>query len=156
MIRLRLMNEAEYANFARNSLVQYAAEKSKGEGLSAEEGRAVAEKQWAEILPDGQRTKDQYFFQALDENDSVVGHAWLALKKRARGPLAFIYDIEISASQRGKGLGRTLMQALETEASRLGAYAIALHVFGHNTTARALYESLNYRVTNVNMEKELP
>ena len=46
---------------------------------------------------------------------------------------------------RDRGYGRDLMLAAEHEAARLGADSIGLHVFGFNTSAITLYESLGYR-----------
>ena len=46
-------------------------------------------------------------------------------------------------------------QAAEAEVRRLGLYGIGLHVFGHNSGARLLYERLGYRTTNINMFKSL-
>ena len=39
--------------------------------------------------------------------------------------------------------------------SRQGLETLALHVFGHNPGARALYEKLGYEITNINMAKHL-
>ena len=47
------------------------------------------------------------------------------------------------------------MRLAEDEARRNGLHAIALNVFGHNAIARALYASLGYRETSVQMRKEL-
>jgi ribosomal protein S18 acetylase RimI-like enzyme len=38
----------------------------------------------------------------------------------------------------------------------MGLRAIGLHVFNQNTSAQALYRSLGYEVTSVNMLKHLP
>jgi ribosomal protein S18 acetylase RimI-like enzyme len=37
----------------------------------------------------------------------------------------------------------------------MGLAGIALHVFGHNQSARALYEKLGYAPTNLNLYKPL-
>jgi hypothetical protein len=58
---------------------------------------------------------------------------------------AFLYDIELAPATRGRGLGRATMLAAEDAARELGADRIRLNVFGHNTAARRLYESLGYR-----------
>jgi RimJ/RimL family protein N-acetyltransferase len=47
------------------------------------------------------------------------------------------------------------MTKLEGEAKRLGLDRIGLHVFGHNSAARPLYEKLGYVPTNINMVKHL-
>ena len=53
---------------------------------------------------------------------------------------------------------RTLIDretALEDHARVQSIKAIALHVFGHNTAARALYEKMGYEFTNINMVKKV-
>ena len=45
--------------------------------------------------------------------------------------------------------------AVETRVRELGLGAIALHVFGHNAPARALYASLGYEPTNLHLLKKL-
>jgi len=47
------------------------------------------------------------------------------------------------------------MLALETTVRPLGARRIDLNVFGDNTVAVRLYESLGYKPTAMNMRKEL-
>jgi ribosomal protein S18 acetylase RimI-like enzyme len=47
------------------------------------------------------------------------------------------------------------MRAAEDEARRLGVDTIRLHVFGHNTRARPLYDKLGYEPTNIMMSKTL-
>lgn len=68
---------------------------------------------------------------------------------------AFVYDVEVDAAARGKGYGRGLMLAAEPYARDRGAGVLKLHVFGSNTVARGLYESLGYETTNVSMAKPL-
>ena len=64
-------------------------------------------------------------------------------------------DIVIDEPYRRRGYGQAAMLALEDSVRSLGLRGIALHVFGHNTAARALYERLGYTVTNINMAKRL-
>jgi ribosomal protein S18 acetylase RimI-like enzyme len=47
------------------------------------------------------------------------------------------------------------MKAIEIIAKQLGLTRLGLHVFGHNEIARNLYETLEYRETNIRMEKSL-
>ena len=79
---------------------------------------------------------------------------WVALD-RGRPGEAWIYDIEVNPEHRGKGYGRALLLVAEQEAARHGSTAIGLNVFGTNTVARSLYESAGYRITALNMRKEL-
>lgn len=70
-------------------------------------------------------------------------------------PRAFIFNIEIDPRFRRRGYAMQAMTRLEDEARRMGLDSIGLHVFGHNTAARPLYEKLGYVATNINMSKRL-
>jgi ribosomal protein S18 acetylase RimI-like enzyme len=78
---------------------------------------------------------------------------WFALKERAGTQIAHLYNIEISPGHQHQGHAQRALRALEKEVQRLGLSGIALHVFGHNTSAQALYTKLGYVPTNINMFK---
>jgi ribosomal protein S18 acetylase RimI-like enzyme len=80
---------------------------------------------------------------------------WFAERGVPEPPHAFIYNIEIDETQRGKGYGKATMLALESEVRALGLHRIGLHVFGHNETAIRLYERSGYHTTNILMAKDL-
>ncbi len=61
----------------------------------------------------------------------------------------------IDPAHRGRGLGRAAMVLAEEAARSQGASELGLNVFGPNTVARRLYESLGYETTAVNMRKPL-
>lgn len=52
----------------------------------------------------------------------------------------------VADEARGRGVGRTLIRAVLDEARRRGALRVTLRVLGHNTPARALYESEGFLV----------
>lgn len=90
----------------------------------------------------------------LDDSDAPVGVLWIA-PLRDRPGSAFVYDIEIAEEHRGKGLGRAAMRAAEQTVSAAGFDSIGLSVFGYNTAARNLYDSLGYEVVATQMIKTL-
>jgi ribosomal protein S18 acetylase RimI-like enzyme len=59
------------------------------------------------------------------------------------------YDVEVAEDARGRGLGRRLMERAEDEGHRRDGTALGLNVFGPNTRARRLYESLGYEPTSI-------
>ncbi|WP_346426683.1 GNAT family N-acetyltransferase [Streptomyces sp. YIM 130001] len=61
----------------------------------------------------------------------------------------------IDADQRGQGFGRAAMVLGEEYARAQGAHTLGLSVFGFNTGARGLYESLGYETTSVKLHKRL-
>ena len=54
-----------------------------------------------------------------------------------------------------RGHARRALLAAEQVIAAAGLPGMGLHVFGFNTGAQALYASLGYAVTNVNMFKPL-
>ena len=61
-----------------------------------------------------------------------------------------------SAQHQRQGHGRAAFQALEARVQALGLGSIGLHVFAQNVGAQALYRSLGFGVTGLNMLKPLP
>lgn len=80
---------------------------------------------------------------------------WLAVRIEALRPLGFIYDFMIYQEFRRRGYGEQAFIQLEEKAKELGLDKIALHVFGHNKAAIALYQKVGYEITDLHMEKKL-
>jgi GNAT superfamily N-acetyltransferase len=59
----------------------------------------------------------------------------------------YVQDIYVSASLRGTGLGRKLMQAVTDTARNWGATYCKLSVYGDNDSAIAFYKRLGFRVS---------
>lgn len=117
------------------------------------EGKALEE--FDRIASEGQATPGHGFHQILNEAGTTVGSAWVApAEEIGRGAL-FFYNLVIEPEFRGRGYGRASMAAVERLALGLGYDAIWLHVFGDNTVARRLYESIGYVETDVSMLKSL-
>jgi len=55
-----------------------------------------------------------------------------------------IHDFAVAPGWRGRGIGRSLMQAIETEALRLGCCKMTLEVLEGNRAALALYSSVGF------------
>ena len=66
-----------------------------------------------------------------------------------------MYDIAVHPGHQRQGHATRAFAALEDEVRRRGLAGIALHVFGHNAGAQALYCRLGYQTTNINMFKPL-
>lgn len=86
-----------------------------------------------------------YYLVALD--GEVEGYGGL-LAPRASGQ-ADIQTIAVVESARGMGLGRTLMNALLSEARTRGADEVFLEVRADNPTAQHLYESLGFEAIDL-------
>ena len=68
---------------------------------------------------------------------------------------AYVRDIAVTASQRGKGLGKRLLDACEQCASKAGAERLRISVLSQNLGARQLYTSFGFVERITEMEKAL-
>jgi ribosomal protein S18 acetylase RimI-like enzyme len=66
-------------------------------------------------------------------------------------PFINIHDIIVENNFRGKGIGRTLMNAIVQKAKALDCAKITLEVRGDNVIAQKLYKSLGFGDTNPKM-----
>lgn len=157
-LRLVPMTAERFPAFVDHSRQGFARQQvESGTAGPAEAGRH-AQEQIRRLLPHGLETPGQHLWTVHDGPDEV-GHLWLHVRAQDGGPAgakeAFVYDVEVHAQARGRGLGRATMLAAEAEARRLGATTIRLNVFGHNVAARRLYDGLGYEVTAALMRKPL-
>ena len=153
-LSLRPMTDDEFAVYREQMVDGYAVDVARSKGLSAEDGRADAERQTSALLPDGRATAGQLLFLAVDDG-AAVGTLWLSTTAPTGIDAGWIYDVEIDASHRGKGYGREVMLLAEQQCRQLGLTSLCLNVFGPNLVARRLYESLGYEITSQTMAKPL-
>lgn len=78
--------------------------------------------------------------------ESYVGllNAFEGFSTFACQPLLNIHDVIVTETERGRGIGKQLMQAAEALARELGCCKLTLEVLEGNSKARAAYESLGY------------
>ena len=76
----------------------------------------------------------------------VVGLAtcFVGFSTFAARPIINIHDLCVLAPNRGQGIGRALLQAVEHAAVQRGCAKVTLEVLEHNRPARSLYESLGF------------
>lgn len=84
-----------------------------------------------------------------------VGIVWLGPSLNGDETERYLYNIEIDAPHRRRGLGRAAMRAAEAWTRADGATQLALNVFGFNDVARSLYDSLGYEVAATSMRRTL-
>ncbi len=156
MLTLSPMTQAEFKPYYDMAVADYAQEHVRGGRWSAEEAPEASAREFEGLLPNGLQTPGNHFFSlCADDVDESVGMLWFAERTEGGQRIAFIYDIRIAPAFQRRGYASQAIQALEEETARLGLIAISLHVFGHNHAARALYEKLNFEVTNVIMRKSV-
>jgi ribosomal protein S18 acetylase RimI-like enzyme len=147
------MDAAAYAAWLAIIVPEYAAEKVANGTWPEAEALARSSDSIAALLPHGRATPEHYLYVLMSGGGTPpVGYLWFGRKAQT----AYLYDIYIYPEQRRRGYGRQAMQGLEQAAAALGFSTISLHVFGQNEAAAALYRSLGYAVTDLNMRKVLP
>ncbi len=149
-MKLRPLTSDEYEVYVEKAIKNYEDELLTSGMFSKELAKQQSEATFKRLLPDGINTKDNYLFYAYDK-DTLVGFIWCCM----RGEDAFVYDFYINEEMRRKGYGKQVMLACEEDAKNKGAKTMSLHVFGHNKAARALYESIGYYPTSIQMRKKL-
>lgn len=143
---LRAMKEDEFPEYRQWQIDIYAAEKVAAGRCTPEEAMVESIEEVAKLLPLELDSDGQFIFVAELGNERI-GTIWMSINKDLEVPRAFGVYIEIEPTLRGQGLGRDLMYATRLECRKLGARGFALSVFGHNSIARNLYESLGFEVT---------
>ncbi|TMM57218.1 GNAT family N-acetyltransferase [Maribacter algarum] len=79
-------------------------------------------------------------------DNSIVGTALLSIYKVISGYRGMVDDVVVDASQRGKGIGRKLMERLLEEGKKMGLDEILLFTGHHRGPAIALYKSLGFEM----------
>lgn len=150
------MTREVYDAYRARSQREYAQQIADSGQLDLDAATKRSAVEFAELLPDGLDSPGMHLWTAqVGDTDEPVGLGWVEIRRRSAGVSAWIYDIQVDEGRRGEGLGRALMEALHDAARGLGATTMALNVFGHNTAAIRLYDSLGYAVTAQQMKRDL-
>jgi RimJ/RimL family protein N-acetyltransferase len=153
-VHLVPLTEADYADYMARSVADYAADNVKAGYWTSAEAQQRAQSVFDRLLPQGVHTPEQHLYSIRDAESGVqVGVIWL--HENRKQVLGFIYDFVISEQFRRQGYGTAALLALEDVARQMGLTKLNLHVFGHNTPAKALYEKVGYVVTSFNMGKAI-
>lgn len=80
----------------------------------------------------------------IEERDRIAGSACVLWRKAHQG--GRLYNIAIDPDYQGIGLGKKLLNECELEAARRSCRVMTLEVREDNARARAMYETLGYRV----------
>jgi len=157
MVRLEPMTEAEFRASLDQATARRAAEQV-DRGLWTPEAAAEASRvDFAELLPQGFQTPAKRFRKVVDERSGTrVGETWYSVEEKG-GRVQFWVDwIAIDAPFRRKGYATGALRLLASEALKLGADRLGLHVFSDNKGALALYSKLGFEPTSLRMAKRLP
>jgi ribosomal protein S18 acetylase RimI-like enzyme len=150
-IRLRPMQQEEFAAFREAFVCDWARDIASIDDLPISEATIQAAARTDADLPDGTATKGHFLFVILGDEERV-GTLWLSLSSER---CAYLNDITVDESCRGRGYGRRTLELLEVKAQELGLTWIDLHAYAHNSRAIDLYRRLGYRAIGLKMRKML-
>jgi ribosomal protein S18 acetylase RimI-like enzyme len=146
------MTRDEFEEWLPRQLADYAGQIAASGAMPESEAWAKARQDTARVFTAGFETPGQLLFRVLAA-DQPVGWLWLGVPGPDDKEMAWVYNIEIDESCRGRGYGRAAMLLAEAQANSHGMTSLGLNVHGQNTVARGLYESLGYEVTALQMKK---
>jgi len=153
-VSLRPLTDEEYAGYRPLAVAKTVAELVRGRGMPPEVARQRAEDGLPATLADLLAVEGASISRVLGDSGDPVGWLWLGTAT-AGGDGLWVFDVEIDEPYRGQGLGRATMRAAEEAARDRGFSVLRLNVFGSNTTAAALYRSLDFQVDAAQLSKRL-
>jgi ribosomal protein S18 acetylase RimI-like enzyme len=94
-----------------------------------------------------------------EQNGEVIGYTYAGIEgtdyMALRGPAGALYDIVVDPEQRGRGVGRALLDATLDELKARGAPRVVLSTAERNEPAQRLFERAGFRRTLIEMTREL-
>jgi GNAT superfamily N-acetyltransferase len=140
------MHEDEWDAWYAWAMTEYADDLVRNESLTPEEALVRSAEEVDRLLTDGLATPGQHLLVAEEaETGRRVGHLWFGPRTRNPDPaVAWLYDIFVEESERGRGIGRAMMDLFEVEARAAGHRRLELNVFGDNPAAKHLYGAIGY------------
>src|SRR5437867_9134093 len=88
----------------------------------------------------------------------VLGYTYAGVEGRdymsLRGPAGVLYDIVVDPAHRGRGVGRSLLDATITALKAKGAPRVVLSTAEKNAAAQRLFERAGFRRTMIEMTRE--
>lgn len=152
---IRPITDDELPGFIEESIQGYVHQQHTMGGMPLEQARKEAARGYEQYFPDGRLLPGHAVLIATDDAGERIGRLWMAPRGDGSTDTAFIYEIEVEASARGKGYGRALMHEAAKWSRDNGFRTLMLHVFGGNDVAINLYESLGFVTTDRMMKLEL-
>jgi ribosomal protein S18 acetylase RimI-like enzyme len=90
-------------------------------------------------------------FLGTDDNGQILGMLSLIVMKIPTGNKAWIEDVVVDQTARGKGMGKALMNHALERAKKLSVKSVDLTSRPSRETANMLYQSLGYQIRETNV-----
>jgi GNAT superfamily N-acetyltransferase len=149
------MSEEQFQSYLERAVHRYALENIKAGYRTEEDAESKSKEDHLRLLHNGLDTPFNHLFVIKDlAGGEQVGALWVKFEEDGSRS-GFIYDLFIEEEQRGKGLGKATIRALEKLAKERAVRVLYLHVFAHNPVAIRLYQESGFVVKSMNMERLL-
>jgi GNAT superfamily N-acetyltransferase len=154
MAKLVAMTPKEFRAFIEWINAHYAEEQVRIGTWEEDEALTLARALTKDALPKGLDTPDQHFLTIRAEGTGArVGDLWYSFRDRGRRRQLFVEWIHVDEKYRRQGYATDVLNQLDAEARKAGAYWVGLGVSGDNTTALSLYAKLGFKAKNIFMAK---
>jgi Acetyltransferases len=94
-----------------------------------------------------------------ERNGTVLGYTYAGVEgtdyMSLRGPAGVLYDIVVDPAERGRGVGRALLDATLAALEARGAPRVVLSTAERNEPAQRLFARAGFRRTMIEMTREL-
>jgi GNAT superfamily N-acetyltransferase len=150
-MHLSLVTDAQYAEFTKRHLVDYAEQLTLAGEVTKEESLTVARQRLRGLLADELRINGHQFFVARSAIlKPSIGWVWIspapAFLGRKRDSARWLSQLTVEKAVRGRGWSRALLDATERHLVELGVEQLWVRVFDWNTAARAMYDEHGYEL----------
>lgn len=156
MIILTPMRTEAFESFAEEAIAGYATDNVQSGRWPGESALERARSEFHGLLHQGLQTPDHFVFEIQHHPiGEPLGVLWFAIVESGGVRSGYVYNIRIKPEYRGRGYAKAALDLIEKFAVSHGLSSLALHVFSFNTGAQALYRSIGYGISGMNMFKPL-
>ncbi len=114
----------------------------------------VASGEWQDITKEKLQValKDSHsHFFVLKDDARIVGTATLILMQRLNSTTAYVEDVVVDETYRGKGLGKRLIQKLIDESKKLGVRKMQFTSKPERIVANIMYQKMGFVLKKTNV-----
>ena len=165
MVRLTEVVDAELAEFIRQHVIEYAEQHVRAGEWAAAEAQTLAWAELSDLLSETPRAGGQVFLKAVDDFGRRVAWVWVSPAPERwvedAASARWLSQITVEPDERGRGVGRAVLDALHERLAAEGVTAVWLRVYDWNDPARRLYSACDYELvrqfpTDAHLCRRLP
>lgn len=150
-MKLIKMNQEEFELIKGKMIADYTKEKVKLGIWAEEEALELAKETFNTMLKDGVDTKNNFFYNIVNENVDRIAYVWFAKPENE----AFIYNVDIFEAYKEKVDLKEIYTLIEDAIFSLRATKISIHSFGYNKELIDRYKTYGFDIIDVTLSKKL-